>query len=288
MRPLLQDRCCTLSGGSWSAVSTGSGATVTLNGGQVVGNAADITLSGTGSLIQARHPANTSVLVALEDSLMAITEAGTLRILDGRAFNAANALTNSGDVVVDGAGSAINTNGDYVQAAGTTRVNGSLSSATGLVDIQAGLLAGTGTIDANVSSLGQVAPGDDGTGTLTISGDYLQDSTATLSIEIGGPTFGNDLLSVDGDATLGGTLDVSLFGGFEPTLGQSFDILLADAILGDFDGFNLPVFSGLTFDVLVESTFVQLQTRVVPIPAAIWLFASALLALFGMARRKAI
>jgi len=60
-----------------------------------------------------------------------------------------------------------------------------------------------------------------------------------------------DLLDVSGIAALnGGTLDVTLLAGFEPSEGDVFDILDADAISGaGFDSISLPALDeGLAWD----------------------------------------
>ena len=96
-------------------------------------------------------------------------------------------------------------------------------------------LSGVGTIEGNVTSGGQTFPGDS-PGVLTINGDYTQTATGVLSIEIGGRTAGTevDQFVVTGQATLDGTLAVTLTGGFEPASGDSFEILSFGSRLGDF------------------------------------------------------
>ena len=62
-------------------------------------------------------------------------------------------------------------------------------------------------------------------GTLTVNGNYTQNSGA-LEIELGGTSAGQfDKLNVTGNATLGGLLDVNLFNSFAPTFGQSWEII---------------------------------------------------------------
>lgn len=83
-------------------------------------------------------------------------------------------------------------------------------------------------------------------GELTLEGDIAFGDDATLEIEIGGEDAGDDYdvlkiidgTSADGDATLDGTLDVSLINSFSPSAGDEFDILEAESITGTFN--NLP------------------------------------------------
>ncbi len=57
------------------------------------------------------------------------------------------------------------------------------------------------------------------------------------------------------------SLDVTLYPGFEPTLGDTFTILTSDEpIDGTFANINLPEFSGLTFDVLHSPLAIVLET----------------------------
>jgi hypothetical protein len=100
---------------------------------------------------------------------------------------------------------------------------------TGTIDIQTGTLAfanaafntqagttilGSGTLDVSgiaFTNAGIVNPGTS-PGTLTVTGDYPQASTGVINIELGGTAAGTeyDVLSISGDATFAGTLNVSL------------------------------------------------------------------------------
>jgi hypothetical protein len=100
-------------------------------------------------------------------------------------------------------------------------------------------LSGLGTITGSVTNTGgNVIVGDNGTtvGILTITGNYTQGSGGTLSIKIGGATAGTqyDWLVVGGTATLDGTLNVTLIGGFTPNSGDTFQPLTSSAESGMF------------------------------------------------------
>ena len=135
-------------------------------------------------------------------------------------------------------------------------------------------------------------------GTTTITGNYSQSIDSVYAVEIGGTGSGEfDVLDVAGVATLGGRLDVALIdlgdGEFNPSLGDSFDILLAETISGEFDSYMLPMLDeGLGWDVSylvdeIDSTdIVRLSVEAVPVPPSVWLFGSGLLGLIGIARRK--
>jgi T5SS/PEP-CTERM-associated repeat protein len=198
----------------------------------------------------------------------------------------------NGTVTITGANSLVET-ADRLEigadGTGTVTVanDGRLVVGNGASVGQDGTLTGDGTLIGYVANVGgTIAPGLS-TGTLMIEGDSFMSDTAELEIEIGGLNPGEfDVLDVTGATHLSGVLKVSLFEGFTPEIGDTFDIILASLFSGEFDNVMFPVFDGLTFDVLYETDLVQLSVRAVPIPAAVWLFGSGLLGLIGMARRK--
>lgn len=108
---------------------------------------------------------------------------------------------------------------DIYLASATVNGNGTLTG---------DVVLGGGTINPGLSA-----------GRLTVNGD-LSLVTGTVNMEIGG-TAGTafDQIVVNGDASLGGTLNVGLIDGFLPALGDTFDILVADSITDTFDTSNL-------------------------------------------------
>jgi hypothetical protein len=105
----------------------------------------------------------------------------------------------------------------------------------GTINLQAGTLSGVGTVGASVNaSGGTVAPGNS-PGMLTIDGNYNQGSGGTLAIEIGSTQaeVDYDVLNILGDASLAGTLSVSLIDGFTPSGGNTFKVLTASGELTD-------------------------------------------------------
>lgn len=103
-------------------------------------------------------------------------------------------------------------------------------------------LGGTGTIAGSVvNHQGTVWPGgsigsDIWTGILSVTGDYVQQPDSGLYIELGGPILGDEYcaLHVTGTATLDGELHVLPVNNFVPQPGQEFEILTADAVVGEF------------------------------------------------------
>jgi hypothetical protein len=133
---------------------------------------------------------------------------------------------------------------------------------TQFVDIDGGVLtgegeifAGTGPIRSPVRNLsGRVEPGDP-VGLLTIDGDFSNQAAGTLAIDLA--PGGNDLLDVGRFAFLAGTLEVTLVGGFTPSIGNMFTILMAETVSGEFDSLDLP--NDYLWDVSYENDSVILE-----------------------------
>jgi hypothetical protein len=86
-----------------------------------------------------------------------------------------------------------------------------------------------GTVD----NAGTVAP----SGILTLQSDYLQSTQGRLTVRVGGTAAGSgfDRLAVEGDAAIGGTLELVKTNSFVPTLGAEFLILSAHSVAGVFN-----------------------------------------------------
>ncbi|QZA58610.1 autotransporter outer membrane beta-barrel domain-containing protein [Candidatus Rhabdochlamydia porcellionis] len=113
--------------------------------------------------------------------------------------------------------------------AGTLLVNGRLEG-TFTIDNNA-IFGGAGTAIGNVTNNGSVQPGNS-IGTLTINGNYTQNASGELVIEIN-EAGATDLLVVTGAATLNGVLQVSP----EPGLyleGTTYTFLTAGSVTGQF------------------------------------------------------
>jgi hypothetical protein len=85
---------------------------------------------------------------------------------------------------------------------------------------------------------------------VALSGDVSFGADSTLVIELGGilPGSEHDQVQVDGELSLGGTLEVSLIDGFAPSAGQSFDVLDWTTLSGAFSSISLPALAGLAWD----------------------------------------
>ena len=183
------------------------------------------------------------VPIALDNGLAAINVAAASTLSQTAEVGGSGALMKLGDgtlVLVDS-----NTyTGPTTVSAGTLLANNSAGSATGNGDVtieNGATLGGTGSIAGTVQvhSGGTVAPGKS-PGILDVD-DIVFDAGSTLHIEVGGLLPGDqyDVLSVADTAEVAGTLIIDLVdlggGVFEPSLGDSFDIVVAGAISGAFD-----------------------------------------------------
>ena len=87
-----------------------------------------------------------------------------------------------------------------------------------------------------VNSAGVVTPGQDAADSTVINGDFLQQG-GVLAIGVGGPVVAveTDFCDVNGNATLGGELELSLIDGFVPERNQTFTVLNANDLSGFFE-----------------------------------------------------
>ncbi|MBK7299816.1 MAG: autotransporter-associated beta strand repeat-containing protein [Moraxellaceae bacterium] len=160
----------------------------------------------------------------------------------------ANVNVSAGQLTIDG--NIIATNASQVD--GLLLVNGKL---TGPITVgSSGKLGGSGTLVGLLNVNGTLSPGNS-PATLTVMGDVNQNAGSTLEIEIDGATVGTgaghyDQLNVSGTyniAATNTTLDTKLRGitgsannNFVPTLGQSFDVVKANSVVGTFATYKAP------------------------------------------------
>jgi plastocyanin len=113
-----------------------------------------------------------------------------------------------------------------------------------------GVAGGAGT----VINTGTVDPG----GTLTIHAAYEQTGGGTLAVDVG--SSGAERLVTNG-ATLNGTLVVHTAGGFQPTAGDTFNVLTATSVTGQFATFSADQPGGITYKPNYSSTGVTLSVE---------------------------
>ncbi|MBL9120179.1 MAG: hypothetical protein JNL80_09730 [Phycisphaerae bacterium] len=174
--------------------------------------------------------------------------------------------SNHGLVDID-PGCSLQRHGTYWQADGETRVDGTLTMPVGGYEQVLGLLSGSGVVNGPVSiSGGSCSPSNvDGTalGTFTVNGSYVQGNDGGYVVDLG--VAGNDHLTVQGSATLGGALQVRLDGGFVPMPGQEFTILTATSINSVYGCVEFPNAPVGYFTLVYQPTSVKLRVNVAPV-----------------------
>jgi len=144
-----------------------------------------------------------------------------------------------------------------------------------------------GYVDVGYSSSGTLSVGNS-PGHLQVE-NYIQHADGTLIMEIGGYQQGIDFdyleILYDNPAILDGTLEVQLLNGFNPLVGDSFELITADYISGEFSTLILPELNGPKYFEVIYDPGRVYMTVAVPLPASVWLFISALAGL-GWTRRK--
>ena len=157
--------------------------------------------------------------------------------LENNSLTISNFTSNSGRIELETTGATLipNSGSDFTNnSSGRICGNGTISLGAGRT------LVNYGTIASGLSP-----------GKLTISGNFRQESSGVLEAELGGTTQATqyDFLNVTGTASLDGSLNISMAGGFVGTVGDIFEIINASAFVGpgndDFNTVNLPAGYGM-------------------------------------------
>ena len=204
---------------------------------------AGVSLDGDGEIV------NSNTNVNAFDGLTTITANGSLAVNGGVSLRTA-ALTNHGRVAI-GSGSSIASFGPYTEAGVYTSLseNAQLFAMNGKpVTITTGSIVGAGAVEAPVVNQGgTVYPAPQ----LLFAAGYTQKKAGALNLRIGDP-MGNGSIRVNGPAQLGGTLTVSAADGMPAQIGDTFDVVNADSIVGTFTHL---VPTGLTAPLTLEASY---------------------------------
>ncbi len=160
-------------------------------------------------------------------------------------YNGTNAFNNAGTVTKSAGTGASTINVPFANT-GTVNANiGTLSFTDIFTNSSTGIIQGTGTLNlptgSSFTNNGAINPAAAGTaGKLTISSALTK--IGVVNLDIGGTTAGTtyDQLAVSGAATLGGTLNVTLINGFNPSIGDAYTIMTCGSRTGTFGTLNLP------------------------------------------------
>ncbi|MEZ6193061.1 MAG: hypothetical protein R3C45_17450 [Phycisphaerales bacterium] len=260
----------TIENGASLAVNAGTlgpwenGGLIQLNGGETLGqyftNTVDGEVRGHGAIRGTTH-INNGLLAAGNGQTLSV-ETNGVPDLDGTSGNGRIEAID-GDffarrVLVFGAGN-VDFHGTIEVGPGRSfAMNNSLN-----LFLYGELESDGGTIDVvNFSNSGVLR------GSGNILNAYVQTSLGTLAVELGGTGLGMyDTFLIDQDATLAGTLEVTLADGYMPSLGDSFTILDALNVYGTFDtmlgGY---IGNGLGFEVYYDEFSVMLEVVTALLP----------------------
>jgi autotransporter-associated beta strand protein len=247
------------------------GATVTLNeplaSGSIILSGGDMVISG-GANVSLSAPSPLGGVVVINSRELVVDQA---QLICGRIASNAGGIVRLGDegttpaLVIGKVGSASTSStfaGTFTNAGspgtirkvgdGTLTLNTSHTN-TGGVDVMEGAIAGTGRVrgTTTIHSGAAIRPGNSA-GVFTVQ-HAMFDAGSSLDIELGGATFGSqhDLLYATGDVVLGGTLNLSYINSFTASPGDSFVVLKANSISGQFDNVVAP--DGQTWNVVYNN-----------------------------------
>jgi YVTN family beta-propeller protein len=219
------------------------------------------TINNTGSINVNGAANNTFLYVA---NAVTLTGSGILTLANGNTYfrelnsgsltNSGNSITGPGNFQVptftqtagffqipSGISDALTT---FAVSGGNAQVDGTLSASTGGVATSgSGFISGTGSISSPVTDSGITEGGDiPAAGILAISSSYIQSSSGSYEVAIGGLTAGTQYsqLHVTGAASVAGALNVRFINGFTPAPGNQFTILTAASVTGNFSTINSP------------------------------------------------
>ena len=202
------------SSGAGATVSNAAGGVVDVSGSTAKTGVELGSLLGAGNVVLGATQLTVGGLNTTDTLWGTVSDKGSVFTQPGSGTGGSIVKVGSGTLTLSGANTYT---GGTTVAAGTLAVNNPLGSATGTgaVQVQSGAtLAGSGSIAGAVSIAkgGVLSAGNGGPGTLTVGGLSLADG-AVLNYQlgqantVGGPL--NDLVNVNGDLRLDGTLNVA-------------------------------------------------------------------------------
>jgi T5SS/PEP-CTERM-associated repeat protein len=199
--------------GELSVGRRGTGTLTVTNGGRVTSTNSFL---GFGNL--------TGGVVEVAEANSSWTMSGQLTMRSGRlSIRSGGTVSVAGDTVFVSDGVTLNLEG------GTFETNAVRFESAGVFRFVSGTLH-TSLFGASLVNQGGILAPGHSAGSTVVNGDYTQQAGATLAIEIGGttPSTQYDRVTVNGNAVLGGNLQLSMLNGFVPTPTDRFFIFEAN------------------------------------------------------------
>ena len=135
----------------------------------------------------------------------------------------------------------------------------------GVTMINTGRVEGNGWFQMSVESEGTIAPGQSA-GKIRFEQDLTLTTGSVLEHEIGGtePIIEFDQIGVGGSATLTGTLDLNVIGGYVPFLDHEFKIITAGfGVVGTFSSVLYPTMPGVAFCLAYDTNAITVTTGLI-------------------------
>lgn len=201
---------------------------------------------------------------------------GTLDVLGGGLVQSTGDLTIANS---SGSNGTVNLNGGTLDLGGNDAAFGDGAAA---FNFTAGTLADVAAFQSDLLQQGgtlQIGSSGSSPSTMTVEGDYTLENGASLELDLfgDGGVAGTDFdqLTVDGTASLAGTLEVLLEPGYTPVVDQTWDVLSAESITLE-SGWSIAPGSSFEAQVISGSTDDTLRVTRIPEPtsAALWLLAT--------------
>ncbi len=206
--------------------------------------------SGVSLTLDGQNGGAAQVLSGTDNALGNLTgNAGSFTLANGVNFTSPGDFTNSGMVSLEGTGNQLAIAGTFFDNGTLTIASGNTFTAGAVALGQGGTLSGGGTINGNlINDGGTISPGDPQT--LCVTGFFDEGNTGAINLDLASAGLFDQII-VAGNATLGGTLDLTLEPGFDAPVGQIFQIMTwssaeTAAEAGDFSVFNNQTFDGGT------------------------------------------